>query len=304
MRHLNTLLDLSTEQVLEILASAKSLKAAWAAGKREPKLAGHVLVQLFEKPSLRTRVSFEVAMAHLGGSSCFLSAKDAGLDGREPEADIAQVVGGYADVIVLRTFRQSLIDTFVEHSGRPVVNGLSDDYHPCQALTDVMTAEEHFGNVAGRKLAYIGDGNNVAKSLALVCAHVGMDFTIAAPDGFQLPEEFLSDLKGKLPNASVAQFTNPFDAVDGADVVYTDVWASMGQEAEKEQRAKAFEGFQVNEKLFGAAKSDAVFMHCLPARRGLEVSAEVMDNPRSVVFPQAENRMHLAKGLFAWLLEK
>lgn len=303
MKHLTSLFDLTTSEVHSILDRAARLKAAWRKGVREPLCAGRVLTQIFEKPSLRTRVSFEAAMMQLGGSAVFMTAKEAGLEGREQHDDIAKVVGGYSDVIVLRTFAQSLIETFVEHAGKPVVNGLSDDYHPCQALTDVLTLQEHFGDVAGRTLAYIGDGNNVAKSLVLVCAHVGMRCTIGAPEGFQLSEEFLAQVRQQFPQAQLEQFSNAQDAAADADALYTDVWASMGQEEEKEQRAQIFRDFQVNTALLNVAKPQAAFMHCLPARRGLEVTDNVMSSPNSIVFPQAENRMHLAKGLFAWLLE-
>ncbi len=303
MKHLTSLFDLTTVEVREILNLAKELKDAWSHGHREPLCRGLVLTQIFEKPSLRTRVSFEAAMMQLGGSAIFMSAREAGLEGREHHGDVARVVGGYSDVIVLRTFAQSLIETFVESSGKPVINGLSDDFHPCQALTDVLTIEEHFGDSESRTLAYIGDGNNVAKSLLLVCAHLGMRFTIAAPEGFQLDGEFLKQVTHRFPKADFEQFTSPREAVSSADIIYTDVWASMGQEEEKEQRAAIFQDYQVNSDLLAAASTDAVFMHCLPARRGLEVSEEIMDSPRSIVFPQAENRMHLAKGLFAWMLK-
>lgn len=302
MKHLTKLFDLSSDEVRDILNLSLELKEAWKQGHRRPLCQGMVLVQIFEKPSLRTRVSFEAAMMHLGGSAIFLSAKDAGLEGREPHVDVARVVGGYSDVIVLRTFTQSLVETFAEHAGTPVVNGLSDDYHPCQGLTDLLTIQEHFGDLSGRTLAYVGDGNNVARSLALACAHSGMKFRIGAPAGYQLNEEFFQQVRQHIPSASLTQVIDPAEAVSGADVVYTDVWASMGQEAEKESRAAAFQGYQVDSRLMKAAGKDAVFLHCLPARRGLEVSDEVMGSRQSLVFPQAENRMHLAKGLFAWLL--
>lgn len=302
MQHLLTLFDLSADDVTAILDRAATLKAATQSGAREPLCAGLVMTQVFEKPSLRTRVSFAAAMSQLGGQSIFLTGKEAGLEGRESNEDIARVLGGYSDVIVLRTFAQSLIELFATHSGCHVINGLSDAFHPCQALTDLLTVREARGTLAGLHLAYVGDGNNVARSLAIACALTGMKFSIAAPEGYELEEDFIKKVVSKCPSASLEQHNDPFAAVAGADVVYTDVWASMGQEAEKDTRARTFASYQVNTKLLDAAGSDVIFMHCLPARRGQEVSAEVMEDRRSLVFEQAENRMHLAKGLIAWLL--
>lgn len=304
MKHLVTLNDLTPADAADIFQIVADLKRDLAAGKRPPLLAGHVLTQVFEKPSLRTRLSFEAAMMQLGGSSIFLSRKDAGLDGRESIADVARVIGGYSDVIALRTFARSLIEEFAQHSGRPVINGLSDDDHPCQALTDLFTIQEAFGSLKGHKLAYIGDGNNVAASLAVCCAMFGVPYSLATPAGFELRPQVLADLQQRFPKASIEQHTDPKAAVKGADVVYTDVWASMGQEDEKDQRAQIFAPYQVNAALMKAAQPGAKFMHCLPARRGLEVTDEVIDAPTSLAFPQAENRMHLAKGLLVWLLKK
>lgn len=304
MRHLISLLDVSSDDVQDILALAARLKSKWRRGKRRPLLAGRVLVQVFEKPSLRTRVSFEAAMGQLGGSSIFLTSQDAGFGGRESSEDIAHVLGGYADVITLRTFSQGLIETFSQHAECSVINALSDDYHPCQALADVMTIEELCGPPAEKKLVYIGDGNNVARSLAVACGHVGMKLTIAAPASYQLKGEFVAAIQERFPALELTQSSDPQAAVQGADVIYTDVWASMGQEKEKEQRSQEFAAFQVNTALLDAASPDVRFMHCLPARLGLEVTEEVMSDPRSIVFPQAENRMHLAKGLLVWLLRE
>jgi ornithine carbamoyltransferase len=302
MQNLVTLFDLTPDDVREIFRLAADLKAQWAKGTRPPLLAGRVLTQVFEKPSLRTRLSFEAAMMQLGGSSVFLSPRDAGLDGRESTADVARVIGGYSDVIVLRTFKQSLIEQFAQHSGRPVINGLSDDAHPCQALTDLFTMQEVFSSLAGRRLAYVGDGNNVASSLAIACAMLDVPFSIGAPPGYQLPDAFLQQIAARYPQAHISQQADPRAAVKDADVVYTDVWASMGQETEKDQRAKVFAPYQVNAALMAAAKPGAKFMHCLPARRGLEVTDDVIDSPASIAFPQADNRMHLAKGLLVWVL--
>lgn len=304
MRHLTSLFDVTSAEVRKIIDQALELKSQWSRGQREPLLSGWVLTQVFEKPSLRTRVSFEAAIQQLGGSAIFLSGKDAGLEGREPVEDVARVLGGYSDFIVLRTFSQKLIEDFAKSSGASVVNGLSDDSHPCQALADMMTAEEVFGGLDGLKLAYVGDGNNVAKSLMHACAHLGVEMSIAAPDGYQVADEFAEQIRAALPDFRFSQVADPVVAVANANIVYTDVWASMGQEAEKDLRSQIFAPYQVTRKLLDAAAKDVRLMHCLPARRGLEVTDEVMRDPRSVVFPEAENRMHLAKGLFVWLLEQ
>jgi ornithine carbamoyltransferase len=302
MKNLTTMDSLTPDETAELLALAAELKAEWRVGKRLPLLAGRVLTQVFEKPSLRTRVSFEAAMQQLGGSAIFLNSADAGLNGRESTADVARVLGSYSDVIVLRTFKQSLINEFAEHARCPVVNGLSDDDHPCQALTDLFTMQEACGPLKGLTLAYVGDGNNVARSLAIACAHLGVKFRIAAPKGYQLGPAFLKDVQSRFRNASIEQSEDAHATVKGANVVYTDVWASMGQESEKELRAKVFSPYQVNAALMAAAGEKAKFMHCLPARRGLEVTDEVMEGRQSVVFPQAENRMHLAKAVLARLV--
>ena len=304
MRHLTSLFDVTSSEVREILNLAARLKAEAKRGKRRPLCAGRVLTQVFEKPSLRTRVSFEAGMNQLGGSSLFLTAKEAGFDGRETKEDIARVLGGYSDIIVLRTFSQELIETFTRYAEKPIINGLSDAFHPCQALADVMTVEEALGKVKGKHIVYIGDGNNVARSLANVCGHTGARFTIAAPKGYELDEPYLARAKETFPKLELTQTNDPYEAVKGAHVIYTDVWASMGQESEKDSRTQAFADLQVTEELLNAAGKNVRFMHCLPARRGLEVTAEVMLDPRSLVFPQAENRMHLAKGLIVWLLQQ
>lgn len=304
MRHLTSLFDISSSEVHEILTLASEIKSETRSGVRTPHCAQRVIVQVFEKPSLRTRVSFEAGISQLGGTSIFLPGKDAGLNGRESIEDISKVLGGYSDIIILRTFSQQLIETVAEHSGSSVINALSDDYHPCQALTDVMTIQEHLGEIQGKHIVYVGDGNNVAKSLALVCGHTGASLTVAAPDGYWLSDDFVELARQTFPDLELSQTNDPQTAVQGADAIYTDVWASMGQEAEKEKRAAEFEGFQINTELLDIAGPDVLFMHCLPARRGLEVSDEAMDDSRSVIFDQAENRMHLAKGLMVWLLKQ
>ena len=301
-RHLTSLYDLTPEELQDVLALAADLKRRHREGDRPQMFPGRVLVQLFEKPSLRTRNSFEAAMANLGGSGLFLTTADAGLNGRESLNDVARVISSYADVITMRTFSQQLIDDFSEISSCPIINALSDDRHPCQALTDLLTIQETFGHTDVH-LVFVGDGNNVAMSLAIAAAMTGMQFTLAVPSGFEMPAEFLADLQQRYPNAKVAQTDNPQDAVSSADVVYTDVWASMGQEEEAERRKQAFSTFQVNSQLLACAPAAVRFMHDLPAKRGLEVTDEVMDGEASIVFQQAENRMHLARGLFAWLLK-
>jgi len=304
MRHLNSLLELKTSDVEEIFGIARSLKERLQRGERPQVLSGHVMAQVFEKPSLRTRLSFDAAMIQLGGGSIFLSAKEAGLGGREADKDVARVIGGYSDVITLRTFTQKLIDTFIEHSGVAIINGLSDERHPCQALTDVFTMQEELGKLRGKKCVFVGDGNNVANSLTITATMCGMDVTICAPEDYRLEQRFLTALSKKCPSANVVQ-TNDFkDAMDGAAIVYTDVWTSMGQEAEAEERKAIFGPYQINAMLMSMAPKDCRFMHCLPAKRGLEVTDDIIDGPQSIVFQQAENRMHLAKGLLLWVLEK
>tara|TARA_B100000029_G_scaffold485208_1_gene538295 strand:- start:57 stop:983 length:927 start_codon:yes stop_codon:yes gene_type:complete len=302
MRHLTSLLSVTSAEVVEILDLSTSLKELTAAGERRPILGGRVLTQVFEKPSLRTRASFDSAMAHLGGSSQFFSADDAGLGGRESLEDVARVISGYSDVLVLRTFSQRMIEQFAELASCPVVNALSDDRHPCQALTDLLTIREVFGELPGRRLVYVGDGNNVARSLAIACGKTGVSMTLAAPPGYEFDSDFLGVLDREVPGHGVTMESDPQVAVAEADVVYTDVWASMGQESEKSERELAFADYQVNTALMAKAPAGCRFMHDLPARRGLEVTDEVMDGVQSVVFRQAENRMHLAKGLLVWLL--
>lgn len=303
MRHLNSLLELRREDVDAIFSLSGDLKCGLEKGQRPPVLAGRVLTQVFEKPSLRTRVSFEAAMMQLGGSSVFLPAKEAGLGGREAIRDVARVLGGYSDVIVLRTFSQQLIDDFVAFSGTSVINGLSDLRHPCQALTDLFTMQEAVGKIRGRKFVFVGDGNNVATSLATACAMLEVPMTVCAPDDYRLTDEFLAELRKRCPDAEIEQTSDLKVALRDAAIVYTDVWTSMGQEAEDGERQQVLGPYQVNAKVMQLAPKSARFMHCLPAKRGREVTDEVIDGPQSIVFQQADNRMHLAKGLFCWILE-
>jgi len=304
MRHLNSLFDLKVTDLESIFELVRSLKERLARNERPQILAGYVLTQVFEKPSLRTRMSFDAAMMQLGGDSIFLNSSDAGLGGRESVEDVARVIGGYSDVIALRTFSQKLIDDFIQHSGVAIINGLSDERHPCQALTDVFTMQEVLGDLKGKKCAFIGDGNNVASSLAIATALSGMQLTVCAPEGYRLDPKFLNALEKKLPTARVEQTDHFPTALKDCDIVYTDVWTSMGQEAEAEKRRSIFQPYQINQALMDLAPKSCRFMHCLPAKRGQEVTDEVIDGPRSIVFQQAENRMHLAKGLLLWVLEK
>jgi ornithine carbamoyltransferase len=303
-KHLRQLEDLTVDDVNAILKTATKLKSQRAQGQIDLSLQGRVVSLVFEKPSLRTRASFEAASMQLGGGSLFFSAADAGLNGRESLADIARVLSSYSDVVVLRTFSQQLIDDFADVSSCPVINGLSDDRHPCQVLTDIFTMQEVFGDLAGRRLVFVGDGNNVSASLALLCSMLGISFTLACPEGYALDDALLTEFRTRYPSADLTVSHDAAAAVAHADVVYTDVWASMGQESEANNRKRDFAPFQVNAALMAHAPSHSRFMHDLPARRGLEVTDEVIDGPASIAFPQAENRMHLAKGLLAWLLER
>ena len=275
--------------------------------KREgtpPILEGKTLALLFEKPSLRTKVSFQMAMHHLGGHSIYMSPEEVGLGKREPVADVARVLSRYVDGITARTFAHDTLQVLAEYSPVPVINALSDLEHPCQSLADLLTIREKKGRLSGLTLAYVGDGNNVANSLLLAACLVGIHFSIATPQGYQLDRGMLD--KGKAFAAAsgsrIRTTTEPYEAVKDADVVYTDVWTSMGQEKESENRRKAFSGFQVDARMLDAAGKDALFMHPLPAHPGEEISPGLLDDPRSVVFDEAENRLHAQKALLAILL--
>jgi len=301
MRHLIAPEDLSAAEVEAVFAISRDLEDKFAAGRRDALLPGRVLALVFEKPSLRTRVSFEAAMAHLGGASLFLGEDTGFATSRESVTDFARVLGGYVDAIVCRARDHGTIERIAEVAGVPVINGLSDRSHPCQALADLYTLRRHFGRVQGLSLAFVGDGNNVARSLAVLCGRLGMRFVLAAPVGYGFDAGFRGHLRAILPEAEVVETADPAAAVAGAAAVYTDVWASMGQERERAERLRVFAPYQVDEALM-ARCPDAVFMHCLPARRGEEVTDGVIDGPQSVVLAQAANRMHVQKGLLAWLL--
>ena len=301
MRHLILPEDLSAHEIEAVFAVSQDLQAKYEAGLRDALFPGRVLALVFEKQSLRTRVSFEAAMAHLGGASLFLG-QDTGFAGsRESIADFGRVLSQYVDAIVCRTKSHDTLVRLAAASSVPVINGLSDYCHPCQALADIYTLRQHVGRVAGLTLAFVGDGNNMARSLAVVCGLLGMRFVLAAPKAYQFDDAFRQHLVRILPAADVVETTDPAAAVAGAAVVYTDVWTSMGQEQERAARLKAFGPYQVDERLMGRCP-DALFMHCLPARRGEEVTDGVIDGPRSVVVQQAATRRHVPKGLIAWLL--
>jgi ornithine carbamoyltransferase len=302
MRHVLSLFDVTAEEIEKLLVEASYLKAAHQRKIPTPMLMGKVLALVFEKPSLRTRVSFQAGIAQLGATPLFLSGAEVGFGSRETVADIARTISQYADGVVLRTFLQQTIDEFAAHSTCPVINGLSDRYHPCQALADVFTVQELFGDVHGRTVAFVGDGNNVARSLAICCGLLGVNFILAAPKEYHFDKPFLKLYQKEITRDPIHQTDDPHEAVRDADVIYTDVWTSMGQEAENDLRRKRFAPFQVNDALLKLAPDHAWVMHCLPARRGEEITSDVLDGPRSVVFQQAGNRMHVQKALIKWLL--
>jgi len=269
-------------------------------------LAGKTLALIFEKPSLRTKVSFDVAMYQLGGHSVYLSQAEVGLGSREPIADAARTLSRYVDIIAARTFAHATVESLAKYATVPVINALSDSEHPCQALADIMTIYEKKGKLEGLTVAYIGDGNNVSNSLMLACVLVGMNFRIASPKGYELHDKIvrLGLRSSKKVGAEIALLKQPGEAVKGADVVYTDVWTSMGQEAEAAKRRKAFAGYQVDARLMKLAAKDAIFMHPLPAHHDEEVAPGIIDSKQSVVFDQAENRLHVQKAILAEILGK
>ncbi|MCX5726174.1 MAG: ornithine carbamoyltransferase [Candidatus Saganbacteria bacterium] len=299
--------DLSASEIAEILALAKELKAS-----PRKTLEGATLAMIFEKPSARTRVSFEVGMWQLGGKTINLAPEDIQLGKRETIGDVAKTLSRYIDGIMIRTFAHEKLIEFAKYATVPVINGLSDLSHPCQALADVFTIQEKKGGQGkqggqggqGLKVAYIGDGNNVCHSLMFACAKVGIDLTIATPVGYEPKDKVvkLAFEDAKASNIEIDILNDPVVAVEGADVIYTDVWTSMGQETETEKRKKDFRGFQVNSGLVKFAKKDVIVMHCLPAHRGMEITDEVIDGPNSVVFDQAENRLHVQKAILTLLL--
>jgi ornithine carbamoyltransferase len=305
MKHFITIADHPPEVLRHVLDVAYRLKRHHKqTGRNDPILAGKVLAMIFEKPSLRTRVSFAVAMAHLGGLGLVLRQEEVGLDTREPVQDVARVLSGMCDGIMARTFEHAKVINLAKWATVPVINALTDYRHPCQAMADLMTLEEHFGpgNLRGKTMAFIGDGNNVARSLAIACGKFGLQFILASPPGYELPQDDLDRIMAQVPEMDFELTADPREAVREADVIVTDTWVSMGQEAEKARRTKDFERFRVDDDLLANAPRHAVVLHCLPAYRGYEISEQVMEGPRSLIFPEAENRLHFQKGLLAVLM--
>ncbi len=304
MKHLLTIADMTVEEFEKILSLTEKLKKQLKTGVANRTLEGKTLGMIFAKSSTRTRVSFEVGISQLGGMGLFLSSADIQLGRGESIYDTANVLSRYLNGIMIRTFKQSDVEDLAKYGSIPVINGLTDDHHPCQALADLFTIYEHKGSLKGKKLAYIGDGNNVAHSLAEACAKAGMHFAIAAPKGYMCNQEIMENAaaQAKLTGGSILQTEDPVEAIKDADAVYTDTWVSMGQESEKAERVKIFMPYQVNEKLFANAKEDAIFMHCLPAYRGYEVTEGVIDGKNSVIFDEAENRLHAQKAVMAALM--
>lgn len=305
-RDLLSLHDFSPAEIELILDFAAELKKQQKKGFSHPLLPGQTLAMIFQKSSTRTRVSFEVGMFQLGGQAMFLSASDIQLGRGESIADTGSVLSRYVDGIMIRTFAQSDVEELARYASVPVINGLTDLLHPCQILADLMTVREHKGGLAGLQLAYVGDGNNICHSLLFGCAKTGMHINVATPPGYEPRAEIVAAARqdARDTGALITITTDPGAALAGADVVVTDVWASMGQESEQQARAKVFAPYQVNEDLVAGAKPDYIFMHCLPAHRGEEVTAAVIDGPHSVVFDEAENRLHVQKAVMALLMQK
>jgi len=292
----------SCDELNELLELSANLKSIYKSGGRDICLAGKTLAMVFEKSSLRTRISFQVAMTDLGGNGIYLKPSDIGLIGkREPAKDMARVFSRYVDGIMARTFSHDAIIELAKYADVPVINALSDWSHPCQAMADLLTIQEHRGQLKGKKIAYIGDGNNVARSLAFACAKFGMKLAIASPANYELDEKSIAKANDICVD-TVVQLCDAGEAVKDATAVYTDTWVSMGQEEEKQQRIADFEGFQVNDELMSKAPADAIVMHCLPAYRGLEITDEVTESKNSVIFDQAENRLHFQRALLKYLM--
>ena len=300
-RHFISVSNLSAAETSNLV-----IKAAGEKGKKFPQvLSGKFVSLLFEKPSLRTRVSFEVAVTQLGGHCIYLSPEEVGLGKREPVEDVAQVLGRYVDCIVARTFAHSSVEELAQYATVPVINGLSDLEHPCQTVADILTILEKKGKLEGLSVAYIGDGNNVAASLLLACALIRMEFRFASPRGYEIPEKILQRAKDiSFDNYQIIATESPENAVSGADVVYTDVWTSMGQEAESEQRRKEFASFTITSELLAKAKPDAILMHPMPVHHGEEFAEGIIDCPQSVLIDQAENRLHAQKAILVELAKQ
>lgn len=297
--------DFSPAELQSMLDLAVKLKKEHFSGGNRPLLKGKTLAMIFQKPSLRTRVSFDMAMRHLGGDALYLSPAEIGLGKRESIADVARVVSGYVEAIMARVFDHEHVVELAKWASVPVINGLSDYNHPCQAMADALTIQEEFGSLKGVNVAYVGDGNNVAVSLMHICAKLGANFTIANPEGYDMPTQAI-DLAQSFAAESGSKLTflrDPHEAVKGAQVIYTDTWTSMGQEEEAKKREAVFPPYQVNAQLVAEATPEVIVMHCLPAHRGQEITDEVADGPHSRLFPQAHNRLHAQKAVLAYLFD-
>lgn len=300
MRHLLSLFDVSQQELQTILSLSEQTKALVARGVRPDWLARMVLAMLFEKQSLRTRVSFEAGMNQLGGSAMFLG-QEVGWQKREATSDFVRVLSQYVDFLVCRAKSHGSVEELASYDCVPVINGLTDRCHPCQALADLLTMRASVGSLSGVQVTFVGDGNNVAVSLALASAMVGMRFRLLGPSSYRMPEDQVEKILAHYPNADIAQTDDVATGMRGAQFVYSDVWTSMGQEDEEAERLAAFADYQVNDSLMSKAETNAKFLHCLPAKRGEEVSADVIDSPNSLIVEQAGNRMHAQKGLLIWL---
>ncbi|MDF1692079.1 MAG: ornithine carbamoyltransferase [Zhongshania sp.] len=299
LRHFLTLMDLSPAELETLMQRAIQLKAEHKARKTSVQFPNHVLGMVFEKASTRTRISFEAGMAHLGGHAIFLSPRDTQLGRGEPVEDSGRVISSMCDIIMVRTFEHSIIERFAAHSSVPVINALTDDHHPCQLLADIQTFIEHRGSIKGKQVAWIGDGNNMCQSYIHAAMQFDFKLKVACPEGFEPRADIVAKAGGR-----VEIFRDPVDAARGSDLLVTDVWASMGQEEEKAERRRKLSGYQINRTLMDLANPDALYMHCLPAKRGEEISAELMDDPTTVIWDEAENRLHAQKALMEFLLLK
>lgn len=304
MKHLLSLNNLNSNEIQDLLKLSEKLKRQTKEGVQHHLLKGKTLGMIFSKSSTRTRVSFEVGMYQLGGYSLFLSSNDIQLGRGESIFDTANVLSRYIDGIMIRTFNQSDVEDLAKYGTIPVINGLTDEMHPCQILADLLTVYEHKGKLEGLKLAYIGDGNNVAHSLLHGCAKTGMDISIASPKGYECDSRYVDEAKeaAKSSGSKVVLTQDPVEAISKADVVYADTWISMGQEDQKEEKLNIFMPYQINSQLFAKAKEDAIFLHCLPAYRGYEVTEDIIDGAQSVIFDEAENRLHAQKAVMATLM--
>ncbi len=305
-RHFISVRDFLPEELRQTLYVAQSLRSRLLMGDRPNIMEGKTLGMIFQKPSLRTVVSFQIAMNQMGGNALYLGPDQISIGKRETTEDIATVLSGYVDGIMARVFGHNVVEDLSKYSRVPVINGLSDFEHPCQALGDMLTVLERKGTLAGLKMTYVGDGNNVANSLAFIAARLGLHISIASPKGFEAKSKVLetaaADAKEFSTGSHIEQLNDPIKAVKDADIIYTDVWASMGQEAEREERKRIFKDYMVTSKMLDAAKSTVMLLHCLPAHYGEEIAEGLSKDARSAIFPQAENRLHAQKGLLALLL--